>query len=255
MENALLVGLSRQAALERQFDVVANNIANLNTTGFKSSSSVFQEFLTSGAHEDNFAAADARVRFVLDRASFRNFGQGPIQQTGNPLDIALDGDAFIAVQTVGGERYTRNGALQINAAGELVTADGATVAGDNGPIVFQANDRNISISADGRVSALEGATGSVETLRGKLKLVSFADPQRLQGEGANLFTAPAGVTPQPAANVRVIQGAIEGSNVNGVVEMSRMIEINRTYTMIASLLQSQGDQRRTSIDKLAEVPS
>src|ERR1700675_1809973 len=114
MENALLVGLSRQAALERQFDVVANNIANLNTTGFKSSSSDFQEFLTSGAHEDNFAAADARVRFVLDRASFRNFGQGPIQQTGNPLDIALDGDALIAVQTAGGERYTRNGALQIN---------------------------------------------------------------------------------------------------------------------------------------------
>jgi flagellar basal-body rod protein FlgF len=255
MENALLVGLSRQAALERQFDVVANNIANLNTTGFKSSSSVFQEFLTSGAHEDNFAAADARVRFVLDRASFHNFGQGPIQQTGNPLDIALDGDAFIAVQTAGGERYTRNGALQINASGELVTADGATVAGDNGPIVFQTNDRNISISADGRISVVEGATGSVETLRGKLKLVNFADPQRLQAEGANLFVAPAGVTPQAADKVRVIQGAIEGSNVNGVVEMSRMIEINRTYSLIASLLQSQSDQRRTSIDKLAEVPS
>jgi flagellar basal-body rod protein FlgF len=255
MENALLVGLSRQTALERQFDVVANNIANLNTTGFKSSSSVFQEFLTSAAHEDNFAPADAPVHFVHDRASFHNFGSGPTQQTGNPLDIALDGDAFVAVQTAGGERYTRNGAMQINAAGELVTADGAKVAGDNGPIVFQANDRNISISADGRISAIEGTNASIETLRGKLKLVSFPDPQRLQAEGANLFAAPAGVTPQAAEKARVIQGAIEGSNVNGVVEMSRMIEINRTYSLIASLLQSQGDQRRTSIDKLAEVPS
>src|SRR5258708_17430095 len=148
MENALLVGLSRLTALERQFDVVANNIANINTSGFKSSSSIFQEFLASGARENEFAPTDANVRFVFDRASFLDLRPGPVQQTGNPLDVTIDGDAFIAVQTAAGERYTRNGALKINAAGVVVTADGAPLAGDNGPITLQQNDRNISISAD-----------------------------------------------------------------------------------------------------------
>jgi len=254
MQNASLVGLSRQAALERQLDVVANNIANLNTTGFKATSSVFSEFLTSGARDNTFAAADARMHFVFDRTAFRNFAQGPIQRTGNPLDVAIDGDAFLAVQAAGGERYTRNGALQINSDGELVTSDGTKVAGDNGPIVFQATDRNVSISADGRVTAFEGLS-TTETMRGHLKFVSFARPQQLQNEGGSLFSAPAGVAAQPATKVRVIQGAIEGSNVDGVLEMTRMVEINRTYSMIASLLQTQDDEHKSAIDKLAEVPN
>ena len=255
MQNATLVGLSRLAALERQFDVVANNIANLNTAGFKASSPVFQEFLSSGAEENEFSATDATpVHFVNDPMTIVDWSEGPIQQTGNPLDIAIDGNAFLAVQTTAGERYTRNGALKINAAGTLVTSDGTPIAGDNGSIVFQTNDRNVSISADGRISVVDGA-GSVDTLRGKLKLVSFATQQQLQPEGASLFSVPAGVVPQPAAKVRVIQGAIEGSNVNGVVQMSRMIELNRTYALVASLLKSQGDQSSQSLDKLAEVPS
>lgn len=256
MENALLVGLSRLVALERQFDVVANNIANLNTTGFKSSSSIFQEYLGSGAQENAFAPNDAGVRFVLDRASLLDLRQGPVQQTGNPLDVAIDGDAFIAVQTAAGERYTRSGALKVNSAGIIVTADGAPVAGDNGPITLQATDRNISISTDGRISVVEGATGSIDTQRGKLKLVTFGQPQQLTSEGANLFAAPAGVTPQAAgASVRVIQGATEGSNVNGVVEMSRMIEINRTYANIATMLAAEHDLHKSAIEKLADVPA
>ena len=183
MDNGLLVGLSRQAVLERQFDVVANNIANVNTTGFKSSVSVFQELLSPGALETDFSGSDAKVHFVYDRTAFRNFAQGPIQRTGNPLDIALEGDGFLAVQTTAGERYTRNGALQINGAGILVTGDGDTVEGDGGPITFQATDRNISIGADGRISVIEGANSSVETQRGRLRLVSFAQPQQLNAVG------------------------------------------------------------------------
>jgi flagellar basal-body rod protein FlgF len=255
MENAILVGLSRQTILERQIDMVANNIANLNTTGFKALKSVFQEYLAPSARDTAAVPADAQVHFVYDRTAFRNLGQGPIQQTGNPLDIAINGDAFLSVQTPGGERFTRDGALQINATGQLVTLDGAVVNGDNGPIVFQPNDRNISISADGRISALEGLTNT-ETQRGKLKLTTFAQPQQLQDQGANLLSAPAGATGQPAtAAVRVIQGAVEGSNVNGVEEMTRMIEINRTYSMIAGMLQSQQDARQSAIDKLADVPA
>src|SRR5580692_573850 len=107
MENALLVGLSRQVILERQLDVVANNIANVNTTGYKADSSLFEEYLKSGAHEDNFVGRDRLVSYVQDRATFRDFSQGPSQQTKNPLDIAIDGSAFLVVQTPAGERYTR----------------------------------------------------------------------------------------------------------------------------------------------------
>ena len=99
MENALLIGLSRQTMLERQLDVVANNIANVNTAGFKADSSLFEEYLMSGAHEDNFVGSDRRVSYVQDRGTFRDFTQGAAEQTKNPLDVAIDGGGFLVVQT------------------------------------------------------------------------------------------------------------------------------------------------------------
>jgi flagellar basal-body rod protein FlgF len=255
VDNAYLVGMSRQVALERQLDIVANNIANMNTAGFKATALVFEEFLTSPARENDFAPADANVHFVVDRTSYRNVGQGPIQQTGNPLDIAINapnGDSLISVQTPAGERFTRDGSLVINAAGQLATAQGAIVNGDSGPIIFQTNDRNISISSDGRITVLDGPTNT-EALRGKLRITTFARPQQLQHEGGNLFSAN-GAVGQPATQaVSVIQGAVEGSNVNAVHEMSRMIEIQRTYSMIAQLLQQQSDPK--TLDTLAAMPS
>src|ERR1700751_4393944 len=109
MGKALLVGLSRQMTLERQLEVIANNIANVNTTGYKADQSLFEEYLTSGAHEDNFIGRDRRFSYVQDRATYRDFSQGALQQTSNPLDVAVDGGAFLTVQTAGGERYTRDG--------------------------------------------------------------------------------------------------------------------------------------------------
>ena len=135
MENTLLVGLSRQTLLERQLDVVANNIANVNTTGYKADSSLFEEFLTSGAHEDNFVGADRRVSYVQDRATYRDFAQGAADQTKNPLDLAIDGSGFLVVQTPAGERYTRDGGLQLNNQGQLVTLSG-TVASVNAALSF-----------------------------------------------------------------------------------------------------------------------
>ena len=148
MENTLLIGLSRQMTLERQIDVISNNIANMNTNGFKADKSLFQEYLMPGARADNFVGKDRQFSFVLDRATWRDIGQGSIEQTGNPLDVALDGSGFLAVQTASGERYTRNGALQINAQGQLVTTDGSLVLGTAGPITFQPNDHDIIISGD-----------------------------------------------------------------------------------------------------------
>jgi flagellar basal-body rod protein FlgF len=255
MANAMLVGLSKQIALQRELDAVSNNVANLNTTGYKKDGTVFHEFLSPTAREKHFGAADHPVRFVHDRATWRDFSQGPLQQTGNPLDIAIDGDAFLVVQAAGGERYTRNGALQIDAQGRLVTLDGAPVQGENGPIVLQPLDRDVSISPDGRVTVIEGAETKIESLRGKIRLVNFAQNQQLLKDGTNNFRAPEGVVPQPAANARLAQGMIERSKANGVLEMTRMMEITRAYTQVANLLQHHSDLRRTAIERLAEVPA
>ena len=160
MENTLLIGLSRQVTLERQMDVVANNIANVNTTGFKADRSVFEEYLMPVAHEDNFVGRDRRLSYVQDRATFHDFSSGPSEQTKNPLDVAIDGGGFLVVQTPAGERYTRDGGLQINNQGQLVNASGNQVLGTNGPIVFQPTDHDISIAADGNVSVLKASTGS-----------------------------------------------------------------------------------------------
>src|ERR1043165_5007781 len=255
MENASLVGLSRQVALSRELDVVANNIANINTTGCKTDRTVFQEFLMPGVRASEFRGADRAVSFVHDRATWTDFSQGPVQPTGNPLDVAISGNAFLTVQTPRGERYTRNGALQVNSQGQLVTSEGLAVIGTNGPIVFQPNDRDISIGIDGTISVREGQS-TVDAQRGKLKLASFAAPRLLQKDGTSTFLAPAGVTPQAApTDAKVTQGAIEKSNVQSVTEMSRMIEITRTYTQIAQIMQNQSDMRRSAIDKLAEVPT
>jgi len=254
MENTLLVGLSRQVVLERQMDVVANNVANINTNGFKADRSLFEEYLRSPAHEDNFQRSDRRVSFVQDRASFHDFAAGNTEQTKNPLDVSIDGGGFLAVQTPAGERYTRDGGLQINNLGQLVTAGGNPVMGVSGPIVFQPTDKQINIAADGNVTVLEG-TGRTDSVRGKLRLVSFADAQKLIKDGNNLFSAGQGVAAQPDITSKVRQGFIEKSNVNSVTEMSRMIEITRTYTQISALLQQQSELHRTAIEKLADVPA
>jgi flagellar basal-body rod protein FlgF/flagellar basal-body rod protein FlgG len=181
MENPLLIGLSRQMVLERQMDVVANNVANVNTNGFKADNSLFEQYLMPVARENRFNPQDRLVSFVNDRGTWRDMGPGSLEITNNPLDVAIEGNGFLVVQTAGGERYTRNGALQINAQGQLVTADGNLVLGDNGPITFQNTDHNVSITPDGRVTVIEGVSANnSETTRGTLRLASFAQPRLIQ---------------------------------------------------------------------------
>src|SRR3954451_18251150 len=253
MQNALLVGLSRQMVLERQMDVVANNVADVNTSGYKADKSLFEEFLNSGAHEDNFVGRDRRVSYVQDRGTFKDFAQGAAEQTKNPLDVAIDGGGFLVVQTPAGERYTRDGALQIDNQGRLVTAVGNPVLGNSGPIVFQPTDKEINIASDGSVSVLEGIN-RIDSDRGKLRVVRFADAQKLLKEGSNLYSAGEGAA-QPDTTTRMHQGFIEKSNVNSVTEMSRMIEVTRSYTQIANLLQQQSDLYKSAIQILADVPA
>jgi flagellar basal-body rod protein FlgF len=253
MQNALLIGLSRQTILERQLDVIANNVANVNTAGYKADNSLFEEFLKSGAHEDNFTGSDRSVSFVQDRGTFRDFSQGAAEQTKNPLDVAVDGSAFLVVQTPAGERYTRDGGMQLNNQGQLVTVAGNPVLGTGGPIVFQPTDHDINITPDGTITVVEG-NGRTDSIRGKLRLVGFSDAQKLLKEGLNLYTAGEG-SAQPDAKSMVRQGFIEKSNVNAVAEMSRMIEVTRAYTQISTLLQQQSDLHKTAIQQLADVPA
>ena len=178
-----------------------------------------------------------------------------MQQTGNPLDVAIEGDGFLAVQTPNGERYTRNGALQLNADGELVTPQGYQVLGDGGPIQLQQQDSNIAISAEGSISVRTGGVANVSVIRGKLRIVNFPQEQRLQKDGENLFATPADMAPADAPKAYLLQGAIEKSNVNSVVEMTRMIDVSRSYAMVATLLKNEGDLHKTAIQQLAEVPT
>ena len=254
MSNSLLIGLSRQVALSRELDVVANNIANMNTTGFKADGSIFEEYLSPTARTS--AATDNKVSFVRDRGTWHDLTQGPTEHTGNPLDVAIDGNGFLVVQTPRGERYTRNGSLQLGPTGNLMTADGFPVVGDSGPITLQPNDRQISISANGTISVRAG-TSIIDSVRGKLRIVSFDQAQRMQltKDGAGTFAAPSSVTPQADTSSRIVQGAIEKSNVRGVVEITRMIEISRSYSSVAAMLQQQSEMRTSAIGRLADVPA
>ena len=245
MENALIVGLSRQAALARELDVIANNMANVNTNGFKARASRFAEYLDADARGDAFPRPDRQVSFVIDAGTGLDLADGAVQETGNPLHIALRGDGFLAVETEGGERYTRNGALQLDAQGRLVTSDGFPVMGVDGPIVLQPEDIDVSIAPDGLVETPDGP-------RGRLRLVRFEDPNALSNVGANLFSSAA--EPLPAdATVRVAQGALERSNVQAVREMTRLMEVSRAYSRIAGILGGMQDLRRDAIQKLSEA--
>ena len=254
MENMLLIGLSRQVTLERQLDVVANNMANVNTNGFKADKSLFEQFLRTGASDEQFARPDRNVSFVQDRATMHDFAPGPNEQTKAPLDVAIDGKGFLAVRTPAGERYTRDGNLQINAQGQLVTASGYPVLGTSGPINFQPGDREITIAADGNITVMEG-TNRIDSVRAKLRLVEFAQPQLLEKSGGNLYAAGTGAVAAPSTTSRINQGFIEKSNVNTVMEMSRLMDVTRSYTKISDMLKQQGDLRRTAIEKLADVPA
>jgi flagellar basal-body rod protein FlgF len=234
MENAQLVSLSRQIALQHQMDVVANNMANINTTGFKASDLIFEVYLMPEARDNDFAGADRLVHFTQDWSTVHDMSAGAIVQTGNDLDVALMGDGFLTVETDGGPRYTRSGALAINANGVLV---------DSGLIKFDDSDTDITIGTDGTVATNNGS-------KGKLAIAQFTDPQILAREGDNYFSGPAGDAP---VTTRVMQGAIEKSNVSGVTELTTMIRVQRAYQSLASLMQRQDELRTNAIQRLADV--
>ena len=246
MENAPLIGLSRQIALRRQLDVVANNLANINTVGFKSEKMLFEDFMRTPASAETFPPADQDVHFTADWATLHDFKPGPIVQTGGLFDVALDGPGFLTVQTPNGPAYTRNGALHLDAAGTLVTSDGDPVLSEGGPVTFAANETDIRFGPDGAILSSAGN-------KGRLAVVEFANPQSLSHLGSSLYEANAADPGQAATTTRVHHGMLEHSNVSGVAETAEMIRITRAYESVAQFIKRHDDLRSTAIRKLGEL--
>jgi flagellar basal-body rod protein FlgF len=238
--NTTYVGLSYQIALQRKMDMVANNIANIDTAGFKNGSILFAEHLV----KEN---SDMPLSMVSDYGNYRDFGQGPMQETGNKLDVALEGNGFLAVQDSDGSiKYTRNGQMHLNNLGQLVTSSGQPFLNSGGqPIVIPAGSTEISIAANGTVSTEAGAVSQLQVSR-------FEDPMKILPVGNSLYET----TQDPIADntkTRVRQGMIEGSNVNAVMEMTDMIEVMRKYESVARLLQREGELQSSMIQRLSRV--
>jgi flagellar basal-body rod protein FlgF len=246
MDNAQLVAHSRLQTLQRQLDILANNVANANTTGFKSRGLQFSEYLQPHAKSDAFKGSARSISFVIDRGATLDFTQGASERTGNPTDIALNGQTLLAVKTPAGERYTRNGSLATNTKGEIVTSDGHLVLGASGPIVADPADGPLEITPDGTVSNRSGPLGT-------LKIMDVADPRQLVNEGANLYSSksPLAVSKTPLITV----GSLEKSNVQPILAMSRLIEVTRAYSTLVNSMQRLDDTQKGALDRLATVPT
>ncbi|MBX3511888.1 MAG: flagellar basal-body rod protein FlgF [Hyphomonadaceae bacterium] len=239
MDNALMLGLQTQRVLQRRMDVTANNLANVATTGFRADALVFEEMNTTNAHAED---SPRDIRFVRDVTLMRDMRQGPIAMTGNPLDVAIEGDGFFMIQGPNGPLYTRDGAFTLTGEGRLVTSDGRAVLNSGGaPIVFDPQGESPAIGRDGAITV-----AGVEA--GRIGVVAFAAPGALSKVGDNLWDAQ-GQQSEPFEGV-VVQGALEGSNVRPVLELTRLIEISRAYQSAARLVSSTDELRRSAIERL-----
>lgn len=242
MENAQLVGLSRQVVLRRQLDMIANNVANVNTNGFKAQTLLFEETRLPKARLDAALRPDRPINFVHDDANIYNLEPGSIIETGNPLDVAVNGAGWFVVQTPQGERFTRDGSFNLNAEGRLVNHQGHPVLSDGGPVDFQPGETGIQIARDGTISSSAGP-------KGRLRVVDFANPGDVVAAGDNLYT---GSNPVPAT-AGVVQGSIERSNVESVQEIARMIQVTRTYQSVTNWMRDADELRRTAIERLGTL--
>jgi flagellar basal-body rod protein FlgF len=240
MDNALMLGLQSQRVLQRRMDIAANNLANVATTGFKADGMLLDEADQTRAH----AEEDPRnIRFSRDIGVMHDMSQGPIAMTGNALDVALEGQGFFMVQDPNGQTmYTRDGAFSLTGEGRLVTSSGHAVLSSGGaPIVIDPQGETPVIGRDGaiRVAGVEA---------GRIGVASFAAPGALAKVGDNLWDAQG----QAAGEFQgvVLQGALEGSNVRPVLELTRLIEISRAYQSAAKIVSGADELRQRAIQQL-----
>lgn len=241
MENPGYIALSRMVAQQRVLDVRATNIANTNTPGFKAENVQFSDYLLpqTGA---TTPPGGRVVQMVQDRATWRDFAQGQLSKTGNPLDLSLHGDGFFAVETARGERYTRAGRFSLSSEGQIVDMSGNPVLGTDGtPLTVPPGSGPITVGNDGSVSTESGVIG-------KLKVVTFDDQQALKAEGSSLFTTtqPARVDDSPD----IAQGMLESANIQPVAELTQMMSDMREFEFASQFADAEAQRQQAAIDKI-----
>jgi len=233
--------LSRQISLRRNLDVVANNLANMNTDGFKSESVLFSEYMSKVPGE---AARLGDLSFVLDRGVARDMTEGALAHTGGDLDVAILGEGFFVIGTEAGERYTRNGHFGVDDLGRLTTRDGDPVLDDSGQeILLDLAGAELSISEDGVISTSLGEIG-------RLGLVRFENPEGLSKEGGALYASEE--EPERLETIRLKQGVLESSNVAPILEITKMIDISRAYESASKLIDTASELTRKAVEKLGQ---
>ncbi len=245
MENTLYVALSRQSALRRQMDTVSNNLANMSTTGFRGERMMFVEHLvkTDGGE----SLINKRLAYTRDIATLTDTTSGPIETTGNPLDVAIQGEGYFVIQSPEGERYTRNGRFQLDNSGQLVNQLGQAVLAEGGaPVVFAPEDTEIVISRDGTISTNNGELG-------KLRIVKFENDQDLERTAGAQFITDDINPPQDVEDANLIQGTLEGSNIEPIIEMTNMINVHRAYDSVRSFIDREDERQKKMINDLARV--
>jgi flagellar basal-body rod protein FlgF len=245
MENTLYISLSRQTGLWNQLDMTANNLANVNTPGYKKVEPVFTEYLSKSTNTDRLMKD--RLSYVHDMGIMRHFTEGALTATGNPLDIAIHEDGFFVLETENGARYTRNGQFKLNPDGMLTDAYGnAVLDNTNNPIFFAPTETQINIARDGTISTENGVVAT-------LQIVDFADKRQLKATGNGMFATTAGNPAREVAQVNVEQGMIEQSNVQSVVEMTNMIKLQRAYENVQKMIDSEFTRRQVMIKEFARA--
>ncbi len=232
MDNAGYTTLTRQSGLKREMNVLANNIANAATTGYRAESIAFSEFIKSAPGTESISMATANVQMT-------SLEQGALKQTGGSLDFAVEGPGFFMVQTPNGERLTRAGAFAPNENGDLVNMDGHLVLDAGGaPIFIPPDAKSVDVSSDGTFSVDGNPLG-------QLGIYRPINPLDLKRETGVLFEAPDGV--EPIEEARVLQGFLENSNVNPITQLSRMIEVQRAYEMGQTFLENEHNRIRDAV--------
>ncbi len=241
MDIATSVATSRLIAQQRAIDVTAGNLANMNTPGFRTVRLQFSDWL-SRQTGTTAPPGDRTIAYTQDRATWREQQPGPLRHTGNPFDLAVTGDGFFTVNTPNGPRLTRDGRFTLLADGTLADNAGNAVLDSSGrPIQLSPADTRVSIAGDGTISSENGQLA-------KVGIVQPDDPMQLTAEGSTLFDSKASTT--PVAAPRLVQGAVEDSNVQPVLEMTRMLNLHRQFEFTAQFVQAESDRQRDAIDKL-----
>jgi len=241
MDIASAVATSRLVAQQRAMDVTAGNLANMNTPGFRTVRVQFSDWL-SRQTGTTAPPGERTIAYTQDRATWRDHAPGPLRHTGNPLDIAVTGDGYFTVNSPRGPRLTRDGRFSMLADGTLTDNAGNSVLDGNGrPIQFSTRDTRIAIAGDGTISSENGQLG-------KIGIVRPTNPMLLTAEGDTMLDSKSPTEPVTAPGV--VQGAVEDSNVQPVLELTRMLNEQRQFEFVAKFVEAESERQREAIDKI-----